>query len=241
VALLAVAAGGGVAFVLFLLTAFAGADAADEYGRIELPGRGSVELPEGDVALYYEERVTLSENESLDVPDGIVVTARREKTIRSERTVPNSISLDGRALREFGKLAIPQAGTYRVRARADQQGSNTPAVTFGEGQLKGLARAGKRAGLIVGGALLLALVALLVGRRTDAGPGAAPIGYAGVPPAASVPVSAPPAPAGPAPPPPPSSGSVEQQLRDLKQLHDSGALTGDEYDRMRRKVLESSY
>jgi hypothetical protein len=257
VALLAVSAGGAVALALFFAGAFAGADAADKYGRVELPGRGEVELPEGDVALYYEERVTLSENESLDVPDGLVVTARREKRIRSERTVPNSISLDGRALREFGKLVIPQAGTYRVRARSKERGSNTPAVTFGEGQLKGLATAGKRTGLILGGAFLIALIALLVGRRTDPGPGV-PAGAAGMP-APSVPGvptgrAVPSGPAAPSVPTvssgtaapssgsaPQSSASVEQQLRDLKQLHESGALTQDEYDRMRREVLESSY
>ena len=175
IALVLAISGTALAFLLFMTEAFGGTDDADLYGRVALPGTKMLDLPAGRVALYYEERVTLSENDSLDVPDGLRVVARRElERVRSERSVPNSIKLDGRALREFGKLDLPVAGRYKVRTRADQSGSNSPAVTLGKGQLEGLARAGVRAGIAEGAGLLAALLVLLLWRRPDEPPPAAP-------------------------------------------------------------------
>jgi hypothetical protein len=163
-------AGAGAAFLLFMIEAVGGTSDADRYGRVPLPGRATLELPAGDLALYYEERVTLGENDVLDVPDGLVVKARGERTVRSRRGTPNSISLDGRALREFGKLRIPSAGRYRVNARSDAPGSNSPAVTLGKGQLDNLARSGVHAAIAAAAGLALALAALLIGRRGDEPP-----------------------------------------------------------------------
>jgi hypothetical protein len=171
VALLLAMTGTALAFVLFMTEAIGGSDDADLYGRVKLPGTKMLDLPAGEVALYYEERVTLSENDSLDVPDGLRVVARRElQRVRSERSTPNSIKLDGRALREFGKLDLPVAGRYRVRTRSDVGGSNSPAVTLGKGQLEGLARSAVRAGIAEGAGLVLALIVLLLWRRPDEPP-----------------------------------------------------------------------
>ena len=163
-------AGSAVALVLFIVSAVANTDDAARYGRVPLPGRAMLELPAGDVALYYEERVTLHEDDVLDVPAGLVVKARGERTVRSRRGTPNSISLDDRALREFGKLRVPVAGRYRVTARSDAPGSNSPAVTLGRGQLENLGRAGVRAGIALAAGLVLALAALALGRRGDEAP-----------------------------------------------------------------------
>lgn len=173
-AILLAVAGSTIAFVLFLTGAIGGSSEADRYGRVPLPGKRKLDLPAGEVALYYEERVTLHNNDSLDVPDGLVVVARRElRKVRSEHSTPNAINLDGRSLREFGKLTLPAAGRYQVRARSKQAGSNSPAVTLGKGQLEGVKRAAIRAGIAEGAGLLLALVALLAWRRRDEEPPAA--------------------------------------------------------------------
>ena len=168
VALAAVVIAGAIALALFIATAVGGTSDADRYGRVRLPGRAMLDLPEGDVALYYEERVTLNENDSLDVPDGLVVTAKRELTkVRSERATPNAINTDGRSLREFGKLELPTAGRYQVKTRAKERGFSSPAVTLGKGQLENVKRAGIRAGIAEGAGLIAALVVLLVWRRPD--------------------------------------------------------------------------
>jgi hypothetical protein len=174
VATAALAIGGVVAFAIFMGTAVGGTGDADRYGRVPLPGETRLDLPEGDVAVYYEERVTLHENDSLSVPDGLRVVARRENTrVRSERSTQNAVNLDGRSLREFAKLSIPVRGQYRVKARSDGPGSNSPAVTLGKGQLENLGRAGKRAAIAVGAGLVVGLAALLAARRADDPPPAA--------------------------------------------------------------------
>jgi len=158
------AASAAAALALFIAGAIGGTGNADRYGRVAVPGDGVFELPAGDVALFYEERVTLSENDSLDVPAGLRVTARREVTVSSRNTVTNAINLDGRSLREFAVLEIPQEGRYRVSARADAPGGNTPAVTFGDGLGAAMLDAGKRAGIALGAGVGTALLVLLAGR-----------------------------------------------------------------------------
>ncbi|MDQ3935842.1 MAG: hypothetical protein M3340_14555, partial [Actinomycetota bacterium] len=154
---------GGIA--LGVVSCVEGVGDADKYGRVSMPGKGTLELPEGDVHLYYEERVTLPEDTSLDVPKGLVVVARREETIRSKRGPNNAISLDGRALTEFATLDIPAAGEYRITVRTKERGSNRPAVTFGKGQFENFATAALKWAASSGAGLLVALIALLVGRR----------------------------------------------------------------------------
>jgi hypothetical protein len=108
IASVAVALGAIAGFGLFIAGMVSGCGDADRYGRVPLPGQAFIDLPAGDVALYYEERVSLSENESLDIPRGLTVEARREVTVRSKGVLHNSISTDDRALEEFAKLSIPE-------------------------------------------------------------------------------------------------------------------------------------
>ena len=231
--------GTAAATALFIVSMVAGAGEADEYGRVKLPGKGTVELPEGKVALYYEERVTLNENESLDLPDGLRVVARREETVKSEKAIQNAVNLQGRSLREWGKLEIPQAGEYRVTVRSSSPGSNRPAITFGKSQLEGLGKTALLCGAIEGGGLLLALILLLLGRR----------GYEGerssFPVPATAPLPSPPPPrapvARPAMPPATTGDPVEVQLRELERQHKAGALSDEDYAARRRQVLDSAF
>ena len=164
-ALFAVIAGTVAGIALGVIGCIEGVDDADLYGRVSLPGSGALDLPEGDVALYYESRVTLGENDSLDVPDGLRVVAVRENTrVRSEKVLQNEISTDGRALREFAKLEIPREGRYRVTVRSRQGGSYSPAVTFGKGQLGNLADSAAKTGIPIGAGVGAALLILLLGR-----------------------------------------------------------------------------
>jgi hypothetical protein len=155
---------GGIA--LGIIGCVQGVGDADKYGRVPLPGDGVVDLPEGEVALYYEERVTLSENDALDSPDGIRAVAVRENTrVKSERRkVGNAISLDGRALDEWGWFDIPKAGKYRVTVRSKESGSNQPAVTMGVSQTDNFVDAGLTVLFFSLGGFGVALVALLLGR-----------------------------------------------------------------------------
>ncbi|HEX8648003.1 MAG TPA: hypothetical protein VF715_14005 [Thermoleophilaceae bacterium] len=250
-------AGTVAASAIFFVKMFQGADEADKYGRIDLPGSGAIELPEGRVALYYEEHVTLSENESLDVPSGLRVVARREnEVVKSQKTVHNAVNTTGRSLREFAKLEIPRAGRYRVSARSSSPGGNDPGVTLGKGQLEGLGGVALAAGGIEGGSLLLALLVLLAGRRGYAGerssfpvepssapvlpvpgrlpgtgalPGSTPPG-SGVPPGLGTPAGM-----------PATGDPLELQLRELERQHAAGALSDEDYAARRRAVLDAAF
>jgi hypothetical protein len=164
-ALFALIAGTVAGIGLGVIGCIEGVDDADLYGRVSVPGDGALELPEGDVALYYESHVDLGENESLDIPDGLRVVARRENTrVRSRKVLQNEISLDGRALREFAKLEIPREGLYRVTVTSRAPGSADPAVTFGKGQLGNLGDTALRTFGPIGAGLGAALLLLLLGR-----------------------------------------------------------------------------
>lgn len=165
-ALLAVLVGVAGGIALGIVGCVQGIGDADKYGRVSLPGEKVIDLPEGEIALYYEERVTLPDDDSLDSPEGIrVVAVRENERVKSEkRGLSNAISLDGRALDEWGKIEIPRAGRWRVITRSRESGSNRPAVTLGIGQTENFTEAGLTAATIAGAGLGVALLVLLLGR-----------------------------------------------------------------------------
>ena len=228
-AIAAAALGAAGALILFIAGAVGGASKYDEHGRVAVPGKGTLEMPAGKVAVFYEERITLGENESLDAPENLRVSARREVTVRAKRKkIGNAINLDGRSMDEFATLELPQAGRYRVRVRGS--GSNTPAVTFGEGLGEGFLDAGKNAGIALGAGLALAALLLLAGR----------IGYQPEPAVRYVeqPATAPPPPA-PAAPATADGGDPGEELARLEELRRSGAVTPEEYEVLRERLLDS--
>lgn len=259
IALVLAIVGSSIAIAIFVFKMVEGAGEADKYGRIDLPGSGQIELPEGRVALYYEEHVTLNENDSLDLPSGLRVVARREnEVVRSQKTVQNAVNTSGRSLREFAKLEIPRAGRWKVTARSSSQGSHDPGVTFGRGQLEGIGETAVLVGGIEAGSLLLALLVLLMGRRGYEGerssfpvPPSSPAaafpstfgaGAPGVPGASAspgAPVSA--SPGAPASPTPTSGDPLEAQLRELERQHQAGALSDEDYAARRRAALDSAF
>src|SRR3990172_791330 len=52
--------------------------ASDRYGSVPMPGRETLDLPEGDVTVYFQEDVDLGENESLHPPPDIRLGIRPE-------------------------------------------------------------------------------------------------------------------------------------------------------------------
>src|SRR5512141_1275297 len=64
------------AIVLFIAEA-AGADRdANAYGQVSLPGRESVNLPEGEVIIFYGERIGRFEDSPLSVPANLQLRVR---------------------------------------------------------------------------------------------------------------------------------------------------------------------
>jgi hypothetical protein len=260
-------AGAALALALFIAGTIRGCGDADRYGRVPVPGQAMLDLPAGDIAIYYEERVKLNEHQSLHVPDGLVVEARREQTVRSNRRkISNAINTDSRSLREFAKISIPEAGRYRVTTRSEESGFNSPAVTLGRGQLESLFAAVLSGAIAFGAGLCFALLALLLGRigyepppplspapryatrRLPDAPSDMPAAPGYTQPTADPPSQAPP-PASGWPPttpsawpswtPPTPPPDPAEQLRELERQHGAGTLTSEEYQAKRQEVLDA--
>jgi hypothetical protein len=48
----------------------------DKYGKVRVPGEGVVELPAGEVVLFYEARLGLPTDSSIDPPSDLEIRVR---------------------------------------------------------------------------------------------------------------------------------------------------------------------
>jgi hypothetical protein len=141
----------------------------DEYGRIDIPpGRGVVELPAGEVVVFYEEARAISSDQAVAEPEV-------DWEIRPEGG-GEPLPLDGdggresnvreqRAWTDFEALDVPDAGPYAVVVRDVGAGGPQPTVTFGSSGVNGGSLALTIGGLAVGSILIT--LGLAVGRRRD--------------------------------------------------------------------------
>jgi len=144
----------------------------DEYGRITIPpGKGSVELPAGEVVVFYEEGRSIAVDAAIDEP-------QIEWTIGPEDGEPLGLDGDGgresnvtsdRAWTDFEAIDVPAAGTYEVEIGEITTPGAEPAITFGSSEAGGPALA-----LVIGGALIGSVLVTLAlvsgrGRHTDDG------------------------------------------------------------------------
>ncbi len=140
------------------------------YGRVPVPGAGSVALPAGEVRINFEEDGINGENDSADMPaDLVVVVTGATGAVPVERISANlfSSSTDNTGHVPYGKIDSPAAGTYHVTTSASQPTSAvSPRVTFGEPLWNPFGPPVVGALLIVAPFALLALVLLLPLRRT---------------------------------------------------------------------------
>lgn len=141
----------------------------DEYGRIAIPpGNGVVDLPAGDVVVFYEEARAISTDEAEPEP-------RVDWEIRPEGGgEPLALDEDGgretnvreqRAWTDIETIDVPEDGPYRVVIRDVTAGGPDPALTFGSSGVSGASLMMTIGGITTG--TLLIVVALVLGRRSD--------------------------------------------------------------------------
>lgn len=148
--LLAFLAGG-----LWAWQGFSGLDeAVDDLHRLDIPGRGTFALEEGEQSVYYEGSGSGNIRMSITAPDGTPVTVRPHGG-----TV--SYSVGGHSGESVFGYTIAEPGDHRVEVRGLTGGQ----VAFGEGV------GGRIVGIVVGGLVIFfvfavsALVVFLVTRR----------------------------------------------------------------------------
>ena len=146
-----------------------GSGHSDEYGRITIPpGRGVVDLPAGEVVVFYEEDRAIA-------IDDAVSSVEVDWEIRPEDGgVP--LTLDGgggresnvseqRAWTDIETLDVPEAGPYRVTIHDVNSGGTEPAVTFGSSGVTAAALMLTIGGIALGSILIT--LALVLGRRGE--------------------------------------------------------------------------
>jgi hypothetical protein len=141
----------GIALVLFvgylLLAAFEGDSA--QFGSVAVPGREQVELPKGDVDIYYSEKVDPDAGVPLITPDDLqyTVTGPEGQGVTVNSRGDDAESTGDGMTRLIGSLQAPDDGLYTVTTESSQAAQRiAPAVTFGQGPF---AAVGQRFGDVV--------------------------------------------------------------------------------------------
>jgi hypothetical protein len=138
----------------------------DKYGRVAIPpGRGTVELPAGEVIVFYEEARAISAKEVFPEPqiDWSIRPAGGGAALPldGDGGRETNVGVD-RAWTDFEGLDVPESGPYRVVVRKLETRGASPAITFGTSGVTASALA-----LVIGGALIgvtLITLALVIRR-----------------------------------------------------------------------------
>jgi hypothetical protein len=143
----------------------------DKYGRVDAPGKGRVELPEGEVVVFNEVARSFSDNEAFSEPDikwSIrPVDGGRPLELDGDGGRETNVR-DDRSWTDFEGLDVPAEDTYQVDIRSIQADGPEPVVTFGTSGVTTEALVAVIAGAGVGTTLIaLAFVIPAAGRRAE--------------------------------------------------------------------------
>ena len=123
------------AFVVYLLLAAFQGDTA-QFGSVAVPGKAAVELPKGDVDVYYAEKVDPDAGVDLITPDDLhfTVTGPGGEGIPVNARGDDAKSTGDGMTRLIGQIKAPEDGNYTVTTDSTQAGQRiSPELTFGQG------------------------------------------------------------------------------------------------------------
>jgi hypothetical protein len=169
-----------VAFLVFVILGAVDAfTASDRYGSVPMPGTETVDLPAGDVTVYFQEGVHLGENKTLRPPSDLGVRiqgAEGGPPVKVDRSKSSTGIGDGFGERvSIGEIDVPEGGDYVVVVAPTREDRVDPAITLGDDVFDGFVDAIPIALLVLAGGAAIALVlavATFVRRRrlTETGP-----------------------------------------------------------------------
>jgi hypothetical protein len=149
-----------VAVVLFVAELAGSSRDADAYGQVPVPGRESVNLPAGEVIIFYGERGPGSGDAALTVPRNLqlrVRTASGQLLLGSTPYVFAQFD-DGDYVRKaIAKLRVPEAGDYEAVSPTTAAGASGPVISFGH---EGSKDYGYVLFVLAGGGLLAAVLGI---------------------------------------------------------------------------------
>jgi hypothetical protein len=227
-----------VGFVaVILLNAFV-LDEYDAYGDVAIPGSGSLDLPEGEVTINFQAVITgRPSGGGLPVPD-LRLSIRPPEGVEDPQlteSIGSSTTVNSDAHVRVWVAQIPEPGTYEITTDGTIDGYILPRLAFGKDSSHDWLL------WLFGGLFVVGLAALFasIAWSAKSGKKARPLGPQELltfnPPTWSS-TNSPSAGAGYTPT---DQGVRLEQLKTLAALRDSGALTNEEFEAEKRRVLET--
>jgi hypothetical protein len=213
---------GFIGFIVSLLMNIFVFDDFDAYGEVPIPGRAALHLPEGEVNIAFHTVAVGDGSGFLPVPDLQMrlqgPDGGADPVVVEDIGATTSVNNDMR--RRVWVAQIPAEGLYEVQTDGQVTGFVNPTLAFGHGSAHWWTL------VLFGGIFVVGMTDIVVGsmwrkrvKRSEVSPGHAPPGTGS-----------------------PYELSTEnlrvEQLRNLAALRDSGALTQEEYDAERRRILD---
>jgi hypothetical protein len=227
---------GGVGLIaMLILNAFV-LDKYDAYGEVTIPGSTSLHLPAGEVTVTFHTMVTGSPSSGFPIPDlkfNVTPPAGVTKPQVTE-SIGGTTTVNSDTHVQVWVMQLAQEGTYDIETDGNVNGYINPHLAFGHGSSYGWLT------WVFGGLLAFGVVELVVAlmwsaRSAKRARPLAPEELVGF----DEPTASPP-PLQRLPSYTPSDQGVRlEQLKQLAALRDSGALTEEEFETEKRRVLEA--
>jgi len=147
------------AIALFAIEAFGSTRNATKYGEVSVPGRASVNLPAGEVLIYYGDQP--ARETQLLVPPNIrlrVRTTNGQALLGSTPFAGGQFADGDYERRPIANLRVPEAGHYEAVSASPEVGAVNPAISFGENGTRDYSYV---IFVLFGGALLAAILAVV--------------------------------------------------------------------------------
>lgn len=219
---------GGVGFLIATVFNAFVFDEFDAYGEVPIPGSGQVQLPAGEVEISFHTQVTGSPSGSFPIPSlklGIDPPDGAPDPVLTERH-SGTTTVNGDTHLRIWTAQVPVAGTYRIRTGGDVNGYINPRLAFGHESNYDYLHYVFAAMFGIG--MLDVIMSRVLKRIQDRRPQVTPTA-----------AEAPMAPVLRADPYTPSDEGVRiEQLKTITSLRDSGALTAEEFEAEKRRILK---
>src|SRR5258705_11959874 len=220
---------------MLILNAFV-LDEYDAYGAVSIPGSTSLHLPAGEVTVSFHTMVTGSPSSGFPIPDlkfTITPPVGVEKPQVTE-SIGGTTTVNSDTHVQVWVVQILHEGTYDIVTDGNINGYINPRLAFGHGSSYGWVT-WVFGGLLALGVLELAAALMWSAKSAKRARPLAPDELVSFdePTGSAHPLQA-------APSYTPSDEGVRlEQLKQLAALRDSGALTEDEFEAEKRRVLEN--
>jgi hypothetical protein len=220
-AVLTLVAGGVGLVAMLVLNAFV-LDRFDAYGEVPIPGSASMELPEGDVTVSFHTMITGRPSSGFPIPDLkfsiIPPDGAPEPQVTESLSGTTTVNSDLHV--QVWVVQVHQAGTYNIATEGNVNGYISPRLAFGHGSSYGWAT-WAFGGLLALGGVELAAALIWSARSAKRARPLTPDELVHQPTSYT----------------PTDDGVRFEQLRSLAALRDSGALTADEFEAEKRRLL----